>query len=112
MAVTSGKTANSLLWSAVENGSLAIISFGSLIVFSRLLSASDFGLFSIVSAIAELLGIVVTLLFHDALVQRAEISFISPVPATCWDAWALPFPAWPSAPPSLPGNAVNSASRL
>jgi PST family polysaccharide transporter len=74
MAVTSGKTANSLLWSAVENGSLAIISFGSLIVFSRLLSASDFGLFSIVSAIAELLGIVVTLLFHDALVQRAEIN--------------------------------------
>jgi O-antigen/teichoic acid export membrane protein len=74
MAVTSGRTANSLLWSAVENGSLAIISFGSLIVFSRLLSASDFGLFSVVSAIAELLGIVVTLLFHDALVQRPEIN--------------------------------------
>jgi O-antigen/teichoic acid export membrane protein len=74
MTVTSGKTANSLLWSAVENGSLAIISFGSLIVFSRLLSASDFGLFSVVSAIAELLGIVVTLLFHDALVQRPEIN--------------------------------------
>jgi len=73
MSVTSGKTANSLLWSAIENGSLAIISFGSLVVFSRLLSASDFGLFSIVSAIAELLGIVVTLLFHDALVQRVEI---------------------------------------
>ena len=74
MAVTSGRTANSLLWSAVENGSLAIISFGSLIVFSRLLSASDFGLFSVVSAIAELAGIVVTMLFHDALVQRAEIN--------------------------------------
>jgi PST family polysaccharide transporter len=74
MAVTSGKTANSLLWSAIENGSLAIISFGSLVVFSRLLSASDFGLFSVVSAIAELLGIVVTLLFHDALVQRVQIN--------------------------------------
>ena len=74
MPVTSGRTANSLLWSAIENGSLAIISFGSLIVFSRLLSASDFGLFSVVSAIADLLGIVVTLLFHDALVQRVEIN--------------------------------------
>ena len=74
MAVTSGRTANSLLWSAVENGSLAVISFGSLIVFSRLLSASDFGLFSVVSAIAELLGIIVTMLFHDALVQRPEIT--------------------------------------
>ena len=74
MNVTSGKTANSLLWSAIENGSLAVISFGSLVVFSRLLSASDFGLFSVVSAIAELLGIVVTLLFHDALVQRPEIN--------------------------------------
>jgi PST family polysaccharide transporter len=74
MPVTSGRTANSLLWSAVENGSLAIISFGSLIVFSRLLSASNFGLFSVVSAIAELLGIVVTLLFHDALVQRPEVN--------------------------------------
>lgn len=74
MPVTSGRTANSLLWSAVENGSLAIISFGSLIVFSRLLSASDFGLFSVVSAIAELLGMVVTMLFHDALVQRVEVN--------------------------------------
>lgn len=73
-AVTSQKMANSLLWSAVENGTLAIISFGTLIVYSRLLSASEFGLFSIVLATFEMLGVVVTMTFHDALVQRPAVT--------------------------------------
>ena len=102
MAVTSGRTANSLLWSAIENGSLAIISFGSLVVFSRLLSASDFGLFSVVSAIAELLGIVVTMLFHDALVQRPEINeyhFDSAFTVGCVISLALLAACWLLATP-------------
>jgi O-antigen/teichoic acid export membrane protein len=74
MSETSHKTANSLLWSGIENASLAIISLGALVVYSRLLSASEFGLFSIVSAIAELLSILASMLFHDALVQRVEVS--------------------------------------
>ncbi len=74
MVVTTGKTAKSLLWSGVENGSLAVISLGSLIVYSRLLSASEFGLFSIVLALTELLGVLVAMLFHDALVQRREVT--------------------------------------
>ena len=73
-AVTSQKMANSLLWSAVENGTLAVISFGTLIVYSRLLSASEFGLFSIVLASFELLGVIVTMTFHDALVQRRDVT--------------------------------------
>ena len=74
MTVSSRKTANSLLWSGIENGSLAIISLGSLIVYSRLLSASEFGLFSIVIAITDLLGVLATMLFHDALIQRRDVT--------------------------------------
>jgi O-antigen/teichoic acid export membrane protein len=74
MTITSQKTANSLLWSGIESGSLAIISFATLVVYSRLLSESEFGLFSIILAIMELLGILVTMPFHDALVQRHEVS--------------------------------------
>ena len=74
MTVDSGTTARSLAWSAVESGSLAAISFGSLVVYSRLLTQSEFGLFSIVLAITDLLGILVTMLFHDSLVQRRVVT--------------------------------------
>ena len=70
----SNKAAKSTFWSALENGGLVFISFGSLVVFSRLLSASDFGAFSIVLALVELFGVVVNMLFHDALIQRRDIS--------------------------------------
>jgi O-antigen/teichoic acid export membrane protein len=69
-----GKTARSALWSLVENGGLSLISLGSLIIYTRLLSTAEFGLFSIVLALTELLQVLVTMLFHDALVQRAEVS--------------------------------------
>lgn len=64
----------SLIWSAVENFSAIVISFGSLILYSRVLSVADFGLFSIVLAVMELLDLVVRMLFHDALVQRKDIT--------------------------------------
>jgi O-antigen/teichoic acid export membrane protein len=67
-------TAKSLLWSTVENGGLALISFVSLIVYLRLLSAADFGLYAAALALVEVLGVLVTMLFHNALVQRREIS--------------------------------------
>jgi O-antigen/teichoic acid export membrane protein len=63
-----------LVWSTVENGGLAVISFVSLIVYLRLLSAADFGLFSTALALVELLGVLVTMLFHNALVQRLEVT--------------------------------------
>jgi O-antigen/teichoic acid export membrane protein len=72
--VNRASAARSALWSFVENGGLALISFSSLIVYSRFLSVSDFGLFSIVLAIVELMGVVVGMLFHDALVQRPGIT--------------------------------------
>ncbi|MET0410784.1 MAG: oligosaccharide flippase family protein [Polyangiaceae bacterium] len=63
-----------MLWGAVENGGLALVSFASLIVYSRFLSPADFGLFSIVLSVIELLGVLVSMLFHDALVQKDEVT--------------------------------------
>ena len=64
----------SLIWSAVENFSSILISFGSLILYSRMLTIAEFGLFSIVLAVMELLDSVVRMFFHDALVQRKDIT--------------------------------------
>jgi O-antigen/teichoic acid export membrane protein len=85
--VISEKThaSRSALWSVLENGGLALVSFGSLILYSRYLSASDFGVFSVVLALTELLGVLVAMLFHDALVQKrqlAEIDFDTAFTAT------------------------------
>jgi O-antigen/teichoic acid export membrane protein len=69
-----GTTAKSLVWSSLENGGLAMISFVSLIVYLRLLSAADFGLFATALAVVELMSVLVTMLFHNALVQRPEVT--------------------------------------
>jgi O-antigen/teichoic acid export membrane protein len=74
MTVDRSKAARSVLWSVVENGGLALVSFGSLIIYSRFLSAAEFGVFSIVLALVELLDVVVSMLFHDALVQREDVT--------------------------------------
>jgi PST family polysaccharide transporter len=68
------KAAKSMLWSAVENGGFALVSFSALIVYSRFLSAADFGLFSIALAVIELFGLLVGMLFHDALVQKRNVT--------------------------------------
>jgi O-antigen/teichoic acid export membrane protein len=74
MSVTRAGAAGAAVWSAVENGGLAVLSFGSLVIYSRFLSPSDFGLFSIVLAVVEIVGVLVTHLFHDALVQRPDLT--------------------------------------
>jgi O-antigen/teichoic acid export membrane protein len=104
--VSRSKTANSMVWSLVENGGLALISFVSLIVYLRILSIADFGIFSTALALVELLGVLVTMLFHNALVQRADatdLHFNTAFTATmglsvimavgCW-ALAPAFAAW------------------
>ena len=72
--VSRSKTAKSLFWSTVENGGLAVISLASLIIYMRLLTAADVGLFSAALALIELLGVLVTMLFHNALVQRPDVT--------------------------------------
>lgn len=58
----------------MEGGGLSLVSFASLIIYSRLLSPSEFGLFAMVLAIVELVGILANMSFHDALVQRKDIA--------------------------------------
>jgi PST family polysaccharide transporter len=66
--------ARSTVWSAVENGGLALVSFASLVVYAKFLGPAEFGLFSIVLALVELLDVLVSMLFHDALVQKKEVT--------------------------------------
>ncbi len=66
--------ANAFLWSAVENAGLVAISFGCLIMFTRLLTPAEFGEFSVALSIVEIFTIVVSMLFHDALVQRPNVN--------------------------------------
>jgi hypothetical protein len=66
--------ARSTVWSAVENGGLALVSFASLVVYAQFLGPAEFGLFSIVLALIELLDVLVSMLFHDALVQRPAVT--------------------------------------
>jgi O-antigen/teichoic acid export membrane protein len=102
-----------MVWSLAENGGLALISFVSLIVYLRILSIADFGLFSAVLALIELLGVIVTMLFHNALVQRpdaTEVHFNTAFTATmalsvlmalgCW-AMAPTFAQWMHQPSAV-----------
>lgn len=62
-----------VVWSAIETGGLALLSFGTLIVFARLLTPADFGLFSMVLAIVEIGVLLASTFFHDALIQRERV---------------------------------------
>lgn len=68
------KAARGVLWSLVENGGLAVVSFSALVLYTHFLSVEAFGLFSIVLALIELLSILVGMLFHDALVQMDDVT--------------------------------------
>jgi O-antigen/teichoic acid export membrane protein len=69
-----GRAARSALWSLLENGGLSLISLATLVIYTRLLSAEQFGLFAVVLSLIEILQVVVTMFFHDALVQRKDAS--------------------------------------
>ena len=64
----------SFLWSAAEQGGMAVVSFVMLIVFARWLGPADFGLFAIVLAVVEVLAVLATTLFADALVQVRQLT--------------------------------------
>jgi O-antigen/teichoic acid export membrane protein len=74
MTLDQGRTARMAGWSVVENAGMALVGFGSLVIYSRFLSPADFGVFSVVLAFVELLSVCVTMLFHDALVQRPDVT--------------------------------------
>src|SRR5229473_5684420 len=86
MTVSRSTTAKSFVW---------------LIVYLRLLSAADFGLFSTALALVELLGVLVTMLFHNALVQRldaTDLHFDTAFSATMALSLIMAFGCWAIAP--------------
>lgn len=60
----------SAFWTSLEAGGLALVSFITLIAYTHLLSPAQMGLFAVALAVTEIIALVVTQTFHDALVQR------------------------------------------
>ena len=69
--------AKALVWTTLESFTLSGLSLISLFIFARLLSPEDFGVAAIALAIVQVLTVPVELLFHDALVQRKELTAIA-----------------------------------
>lgn len=72
MTVNRGLAMRAGLWSAVESGGLSLLSFATLVAFSRLLSPADFGVFAIALSTIEILALLPNMMFHDALIQRQD----------------------------------------
>jgi PST family polysaccharide transporter len=67
------RAARSLVWTALESFGLSGLSFLSLIILSRFLSAAEFGAAAIVLGLIQILNLFVEITFHDALVQRRAV---------------------------------------
>jgi O-antigen/teichoic acid export membrane protein len=68
------KAAQSLIWTLLESGGLSILSFVTLVVVARLITPGELGVVTIAIGIIQLLTLPVEMLFHDALVQRDQVS--------------------------------------
>ncbi len=66
--------AKALVWTSLESFALSGLSLISLIVFAHLLHAEQFGVVAVALAIVQILTVPVELTFHDALIQRAELT--------------------------------------
>ncbi len=71
--VTSHKAAQSAIWALFESGGVSILSLASLFIMARLVGPAEFGLAALALGIVQLFTIIVEMLLHDALVQRAEL---------------------------------------
>ena len=63
---------SSVLWSAIENGSVTVVSFLSLILFAKVLGPRDFGVYSVAIAVIEVAGIFTNMFFHDSLIRHTN----------------------------------------
>lgn len=64
---------NAIFWSVVENGGLLVVSLAALLILARLITPAEFGVFAVALATVEVAGIT-NMLFHDALIQRNDIT--------------------------------------
>jgi PST family polysaccharide transporter len=65
--------ARSFWWVVVESVGASGVSLVAVVLLARLLSPADFGVAAMALGIVQLLGVLVEMMFHDALVQRAEV---------------------------------------
>lgn len=68
------KALTSVSWSFLEGASLAVLSFLTLVVVTRLVTPAEMGAFAIGLALIEIATTSVTMLFHDALIRKPELS--------------------------------------
>lgn len=73
MANAAPKAVRSLIWTGLESIGLSGVSFVTLIVLSRYVSPTDFGIASMALAVIQILGIPLEMGFHDALVQKKDV---------------------------------------
>jgi PST family polysaccharide transporter len=67
------RAARSLVWTALESFGLSGLSFLSLVILSRFLTAAEFGAAAIALGLVQILNLFVEVTFHDALVQRRAV---------------------------------------
>jgi PST family polysaccharide transporter len=67
------QVARGLAWTSLESFGLSGLSLICLAVFTRYLTARDFGVSAVALAIVQIAGVPAELLFHDALIQRREL---------------------------------------
>lgn len=67
------KTIWYVIWSAIEAGGVTGLQLITLVVMARLIGPTEFGLAALAYSVMMLLGLLITGLFNDAIVQRRDL---------------------------------------
>jgi O-antigen/teichoic acid export membrane protein len=65
--------ARSIFWAAVGSGSLAVVSFMTIIILAHVLGPADFGLAALALSIVQIITLFVEQPFNDAIIQRNDL---------------------------------------
>ena len=68
------RATRSLLWTALESGGISGLSVVALVVFGWTLTPAELGIGALAFSVVQLMNLPVELLFHDALIQRREVT--------------------------------------
>ena len=68
------RATRSLLWTALESGGISGLAVVALVVFGWTLTPAELGVGALALSVVQLLNLPVELLFHDALIQRREVT--------------------------------------
>ena len=68
------RASRSLFWTALESGGMSGLSVVALVVFGWTLTPSELGIGALALSVVQLMNLPVELMFHDALIQRREVT--------------------------------------